>query len=137
MKVSARVRYGFRAMTVLAAWEGPGPLTLEAMATQQEIPERYLAKILQDLRRSGLVRSVRGAHGGWILAFPPNEITALDIWEALEGNVDLVECVQVSCEDFDICGLHDMFYALQRAHHDVLSGATLASIITAPVHDTE
>ncbi len=67
MKLSSRVRYGCRALVDLAVHQDEGPVSLETLAQETSIPEMYLAKITQDLRRSGLIRSVRGAHGGYQL----------------------------------------------------------------------
>jgi len=105
MKLPTRVRYGCRAMVALALHEEQGPVPLEVLAQEQSIPERYLAKIVQDLRRSGLIRSVRGAHGGYRLSRSPARITLLDVWEALEGTFCPVDCLDAprSCRRADEC----------------------------------
>jgi len=87
MRVTAKVDYAVRASTMLAthaAGEG-GPLKGERIATAQAIPVKYLENILNELRQSGIVRSQRGAEGGYWLAKPAAEITVADIIRAVEG----------------------------------------------------
>jgi Rrf2 family protein len=127
MKLPTRVRYGCRAMVALALHEEEGPVPLESLADEQGIPERYLAKIVQDLRRSGLIRSVRGAHGGYRLSRPPARISLLDVWEALEGNLCPVDCLDAprSCERADECVTRNVWNELRAAMAGVMSAKTL------------
>jgi len=130
MKLSTRVRYGCRAMVELAARGHDGPVALETMAAAQHISERYLAKIIQDLRRSGLIRSVRGPHGGYALNREPAEITMLDIWEALEGSLAPVGCLDdpAECGMVDNCVMRGVWAAFRKAAEGVLGGADLAAL---------
>lgn len=134
MKVSARIRYGCRAMIALASHVGDDrPVPLDVLATEQEIPERYLAKIIQDLRKAGLIRSVRGARGGYYLARPAEEITALHVWEALEGPLMVVPCIDDRrlCEVPGGCGMHTLWTRLQEANHRVLQETSLLEMLNA------
>jgi Rrf2 family protein len=84
VRVSAKVDYAVRAAAELAA-AGPGPVKGEALSQAQGIPLKFLENILGELRHAGLVRSQRGAEGGYWLAKPADEITIADVIRAVEG----------------------------------------------------
>ena len=84
MRISAKADYALRAAAELAAADG-GPVKGEALATAQSIPPKFLENILGDLRHAGLVRSQRGAEGGYWLQRPAAEITLAEIVRAVEG----------------------------------------------------
>lgn len=117
-------------MVELAAHNDEGPVSLESMATEQNIPERYLAKITQDLRRSGLIRSQRGAHGGYVLNGEPKDITLLDIWVALEGPLCPVDCLDEEdpCEMEAECVTREIWGQFRDAVEEVLGKANLADL---------
>ena len=87
MRVTAKVDYAVRAAVVMAtaAAGGEGPVKGDRIATEQGIPVKYLENILAELRQGGLVRSQRGAEGGYWLARPASEISVADIIRTLEG----------------------------------------------------
>ena len=118
-------------MVCLAEHHQNGPVPLEALAHEQKIPERYLAKIIQDLRRSGLIRSVRGASGGYVLSEPPSEISLLDIWEGLEGTLCPVDCLDspAICEVLAECVMRDVWSRMRGAVEEVLSSETLGGLV--------
>ena len=84
MRISARADYAVRAAVELAA-AGEGPTKGDAIARSQGIPLKFLENILGDLRHSGIVRSQRGAEGGYWLARPADQITVADVIRAVEG----------------------------------------------------
>src|SRR6266545_1346490 len=86
MRISARADYAVRAAVVLAA-AGDGPTKGEAIAQAQSIPLKFLENILGDLRHAGLVRSQRGADGGYWLAKPADEITIAEVIRSVEGPI--------------------------------------------------
>ncbi|MFO7957396.1 MAG: Rrf2 family transcriptional regulator [Candidatus Brocadiia bacterium] len=131
MKLSTRVRYGCRAMVDLALHNEDGPVPLEVLAREQHMPDRYLAKIIQDLRRSGLVSSVRGAGGGYVLKAPLDSISLLDIYEALEGPFCPVECLEdpAGCELVEECVTRDVWNEIQKSMTEVLESVTLADLV--------
>jgi len=131
MKLSTRVRYGCRAMVDLAMHDKDGPVSLQLLAQEQRIPERYLAKIVQDLRRNGLIRSVRGAHGGYLLSRPPAQVNLLDIWQALEGPFCPVECLEMptSCGMAGECVTRDVWDKIRTALTQVLAAEDLATLV--------
>ena len=85
MRISAKADYAVRAAVELAASAGERPVKAERIATAQEIPLNFLENILGELRHAGIVRSFRGAEGGFRLAKPPSEIAIADVIRAVEG----------------------------------------------------
>ncbi len=130
MRLSTRVRYACRAMVDLAIYHDEGPVTLEKLAEDTAIPPKYLAKIIQELRRSGLICSVRGAHGGYLMAGPADRVRLLDIWEALEGPVCPVECLEhpEGCDRVTECVTRDVWSDLRDAVTQVLASTTVAEL---------
>jgi Rrf2 family protein len=85
MRISAKADYAVRAVVELAAAEGDKPVKAERVATAQDIPLNFLENILGELRHAGIVRSHRGAEGGFRLAKPANQVTVADVIRAVEG----------------------------------------------------
>lgn len=139
MIVSTRVRYGARALVDLALHQGEGAVPLSVMAEEQGIPERYLGKIVQELRRHGLVQSVRGAGGGYRLSRDPAEVTLLDVWQALEGPIDPVECIQNpdGCPRTTECVTREVWARLGERMAGVLRDVTLQYLVEQRALKTE
>jgi Rrf2 family cysteine metabolism transcriptional repressor len=93
LQMSTRGRYGVRLMVALALRHGSGSTLLREIARQEGISEKYLGQIIIPLKASGLITSYRGAHGGYSLARPPEDITVKDVVEAIEGAIAPVPCV--------------------------------------------
>ncbi|CCQ97596.1 HTH-type transcriptional regulator CymR [[Clostridium] ultunense Esp] len=93
MRLSTRGRYGLKAMFQLALHYGEGPIPLNSIASAQELSENYLEQLVSTLRKSGLLNSVRGAQGGYMLAKSPEDITVGNILRALEGDMAPADCV--------------------------------------------
>jgi Rrf2 family protein len=92
VKISSKGDYGLRALVDLAQhYEAGAPVQVKDIARRQMIPEEYLGQLMVGLRRAGLVHSVRGAAGGYLLARPPAEITVAQVLETLEGPLALVD----------------------------------------------
>jgi Rrf2 family protein len=104
---------------------------LKDIATLEEISEKYLSLIVIPLRASGLIKSLRGAHGGYSLAKDPREITLYNIVEALEGEICLVRCVKqpVLCNRAAICPTRDTWSVLGDKIKENLNEITLAELI--------
>lgn len=94
MKISTKGRYGLTIMIELAKRVGEGPVSLKIIANENNLSEHYLEQLVPPLRNAGLVRSVRGAYGGYLLAKDAKEITAGDIIRILEGPITLVEGIE-------------------------------------------
>jgi Rrf2 family protein len=85
VRISAKAEYAVRAAVELASVDDAKPVKAERLATAQEIPLNFLENILGELRHAGIVRSHRGAEGGFRLARPPAEITIADVIRAVDG----------------------------------------------------
>lgn len=94
MKISTKGRYGLTIMIALAKQYGEGPIPLRKIAAEYELSEAYLEQLVGPLRNSGLVRSVRGAYGGYMLTRHPKEISAGDVIRVLEGPIQPVEGIE-------------------------------------------
>lgn len=131
MKLSTKVRYGTRAMLDLATHYGNGPVLLKDIARRQEISLKYLDRIFSSLKAAGLVKSIRGAKGGFVLNSPPSKTTVKQIVEALEGSLELVECVSNKnfCHRVNSCVTHDIWYELGKAMEVVLKTTTLEDLV--------
>lgn len=92
MRLSTKSRYGLRAMIDIAYNCGPAPAQIQDISRRQQISPRYLEQIFQNLKRAGLLKSKRGPQGGYALARKTDEITVLDILNATEQDVLLVDC---------------------------------------------
>jgi Rrf2 family transcriptional regulator, cysteine metabolism repressor len=91
MKVSTKGRYGLRAMVDLAIHSSDGHVALNAIAERQDISVNYLEQVFSTLRKAGLVRSVKGAQGGYMMAMRPSQMTVGMILRALEGKLVVVD----------------------------------------------
>jgi Rrf2 family protein len=110
---------------------GQGPLLLKKIAKREEISEKYLSQIIIPLRASGLVNSFRGAHGGYVLARPPEEITLKDIVGVLEGNFNLVGCIKnpSECSRVSVCVTRGLWDSLGKKIAQILEAVTLADLV--------
>lgn len=94
MKISTKGRYGLTLMIELARKFGEGPISLKSVAEDKDLSAHYLEQLAAPLRNAGLIRSIRGAYGGYVLAKEPTEITAGDVIRVLEGPITLVEGIE-------------------------------------------
>jgi len=94
LKISTKGRYGLKIMIELAREFGNGPMSLKAIANKNELSVHYLEQLATPLRNAGLVKSIRGAYGGYKLVNRPEEILVGDIIRVLEGPITLVEGIE-------------------------------------------
>jgi len=131
MQITRAGEYGVLGMIHLARC-APGQAAIEEVSQKEEIPKSFLAKIFQYLVKAGLVHSVRGAGGGFVLSRPATEITILQIIEAIEGKITLQRCLesQPDCDHMGRgCALCDIFGKAQDEMREVLKQTTLADIL--------
>ena len=102
MKLSTKGIYGLRALIDLAIYSENEAASIASISARQQISESYLEQLIARLRKAGLVKSVRGAGGGYKLARPASEISVGDILRALEGSLDAVKCPGL--EEDNSCG---------------------------------
>src|SRR5690625_1631978 len=94
MKISTKGRYGLTIMIELARQYGEGPVSLKSIAEENRLSAHYLEQLAAPLRNAELIKSIRGAYGGYRLARKPSSITAGDIIRVLEGPITLVEGIE-------------------------------------------
>ena len=132
MRISAKVDYAVRAGAELAAATDEKPIKAERIANAQEIPLNYLENILGELRHAGIVRSHRGAEGGYWLARPAEEISVADVIRAVEGPLASVRGQRP--EDIAYAGpaepLSKVWIAVRASLRSVAEHVTLADIAT-------
>lgn len=128
--ISCRGRYATRAMIELALHHGEAPVPLSLIADQQGISRKYLQQLMGILRRSGYLRVVKGNRGGFLLAVSPSEISLGDILYAVEGDMNVVECVASPdvCERSDLCGAQLAWRGLSETIKKYLESTTLETL---------
>ena len=99
MKLSTKGRYCLRALIDLAKYSEIEPVPINSIAARQGISERYLEQLMALLKKAGLVRSIRGAGGGYVLAREAGDISVGDVLRALEGKLEPAECAAFHEED--------------------------------------
>ena len=130
MKLTRGADYGILGILYLASQPRDRVVLINEIAAAQEVPESYLAKIFQQLAKAGLVRSHRGARGGFTLARLPEEITLRQIIEAIEGPLALNRCLDPheGCEHSADCVVHAALARVQRTLVSALDTVTLHSL---------
>lgn len=130
MKLSTRTRYGMRAILELAENSSGRPLQIKVIAQRQDISVKYLEQLMAILKSAGLVRSIRGSKGGYLLAKPPDQIKLSDVFHSLEGSVSTVECVENEdyCERAADCVARRLWQQVQDAINNVLESVTLRDL---------
>ncbi|MBM3705125.1 MAG: Rrf2 family transcriptional regulator [Actinobacteria bacterium] len=130
MKLSTRGRYSARLMLELALRYGRGPVLLKDVCESQEMSLKYLSQLIIPLKIAGLISSSRGAHGGYFLARPPEKIKLSEVIIAVEGSVDIVECVANPeiCNRSDKCITRDIWAEIGKKCFETLDSYTLQHI---------
>ncbi|KZE67438.1 Rrf2 family transcriptional regulator [Fictibacillus phosphorivorans] len=123
MKISTKGRYGLTIMMALAKRSGEGPIALKLIAKEYSLSEHYLEQLIAPLRNAGLVKSIRGAYGGYILAKEASTITAGDIIRVLEGPISPVEVM-----DDEEPAKRNLWIKIRDAVKDVLDSTTLEDL---------
>ncbi len=130
MKISTKGRYGLRILLDIVLNGEDAPRLTRDIATSQNISEKYISRLVIDLRRAGLIKSLRGAKGGYRMARFPEDITLLEIVETMEGRTSIVDCVLQPdvCSKVEACAVHQTWAEINRKIRDVLGEVTLKEI---------
>jgi Rrf2 family protein len=131
MHVTAKVDYAVRAVVELAA-AADGPVKGEAIAQAQDVPLRFLENILTELRHAGIVRSQRGAEGGYWLARPAEEITLAEVIRTVEGPIASIRSQRPNEVSYPgaAAPLQEVWIALRANMRAVLESVTLADVVS-------
>jgi Rrf2 family iron-sulfur cluster assembly transcriptional regulator len=133
MRLSTKGRYSVTAMLDLAIHDKAGPVTLADISQCQGISLSYLEQLFARLRKSGLVKGVRGPGGGYRLAKPAAEISIAEIICSVDENVDVTRCKgEGNCQDGAKCLTHELWTNLSDRLYEFLSGISLAQFVERP-----
>ena len=132
MKLSTKGRYGLKAMFELALSQGDGPVSLKYIAEKQMLSDQYLEQLFSTLRRSGLVKSVRGAQGGYLLSKDASRISVGDILRVLEGPIAPSDCVlddEPDCKRAGRCVTQLVWEKIKESIESVVDSISLQDMI--------
>jgi Rrf2 family protein len=136
--LSQKARYALHALIALAEHGGDEPMMIAEIADEAHVPRKFLEQILLDLKKRGIVRSLRGRSGGYLLSKPTRAITFAEIIRTIDGPLALSPCVSVTayhkcddCDDEETCAIRKVLLAARDATAAVLEARTLASAVTA------
>ena len=132
MKISTKGQNAIKLMIDLATYNHGEPVSVKDIAKRQDISEKYLEQIISMLNKASLVKSVRGAHGGYVLNYPPEKYTVGKILRAVEGDMAPTDCVgenAIPCENKSMCASYRLWEKLDEAVNGVLDGFTLADMV--------
>lgn len=132
MKISTKGKNAIKIMLDLATYNMGEPVKVKDIARRQNISGKYLEQIMAVLHKAALVKSIRGAHGGYILKYTPEEYTVGQILKTVEGSMSPTDCVGengIPCEKKATCVSFRLWEKLDIAMNDVLEGITLADML--------
>jgi Rrf2 family protein len=134
MRITTLAEYGVICALHLARRLSEGPITGREIAERERLPADYVEQILLRLRRAGIVRSTRGARGGYALARPPKDVSIRDVIEASEMTTFDLHCVshpvgEERCSSSSTCSIRPVWMLLQRRIDDVLEGVRLSDLM--------
>lgn len=133
MNFTAKEDYGIRAVLDIAMHRGDTPVQAKEIAERQGIPEQFLEQLLATLRRAGVVRSIRGAGGGYDLARNASQITVAEILRTLSGPIVPIRCVGEAdadrCEQQGTCGVVHLWRKLKDAISDVVETTSVQDLV--------
>lgn len=137
MRFSTRTRYGLRFLIRLASRPAGEFVQLAELAREEQLSSGYLEQIVRALRPTGILRTIRGAGGGYMLARPASEITLEEIFQGLEGELAPVLCVaEGGCNRQEGCSTHAFWLALDAHIRSFLRSITLQQLLTGNMHSS-
>ena len=131
MKISTKGRYGLRIMMDIAMHDGEAPRMISQICKAQDLSLKYVSRLIIALRKAGMIYSIRGAGGGYKLRRKPMHITMLEIIEAMEGPVSIVDCVACpkKCKKSPNCAARQTWCGINNRIRSVFEHITLQDII--------
>lgn len=130
MKITAKSRYALRVLLDIAVHDGGGPRTIKEIAASQGISEKFISRIAVTMRRAGLLATERGANGGLRLARFPESVTLLDIVQAMDGPLALLNCLARPgvCPRQGRCPAENAWGKVSQSLAEAMRGITLADV---------
>lgn len=130
MKLSTKGRYGVKAMVDLAINYGEAPVSIKTISKRQNISEYYLEQLFSPLRKAKLIKSIRGAQGGYVLNKEPKYIKVSDIMYVLEGPIEVADCIDgTACDNIDCCATRILWKKIKDSIDSVMESITLEDIV--------
>lgn len=133
MKLSTKGRYGLRAMIDLADFSEEMPQSITNIAARQSISDSYLEQLMAKLKKAGLITSIRGSQGGYVLAKPSSEISVGDILRALEGDLSPVNCIGIKgengCSGSDTCVTRNVWKRIDDSIQSAVDSIYLSELV--------
>lgn len=133
--LSKKTKYGLKALTYIARQSTNEPVRVIEIAENQQIPQKFLEGILLTLRKSGILCSKKGKHGGYYLRNKPSEIKMTDVMRVLEGPIAMVPCVSLNyyekcddCPDEHLCSVNKLMLEVRDSTLKVFRNNTLADL---------
>ncbi|AFA47765.1 RrF2 family transcriptional regulator [Acetobacterium woodii] len=133
MRLSTKGRYGVLAMVELALQYGKGPVSIKEIAEKQNFSDSYMEQLFSALKNAGLVKSLRGARGGYILAKDPDKIMVGEIIRALEGPIEFAECIDgggnMTCIKSPECVTRGLWKEISDSISNVIDNRSLQDLL--------
>lgn len=141
MKISTKGRYGLRILLDIALYRiGNKPRMIREIANNQEISEKYISRLIIELRKAGFVKSVRGANGGYTLTRRPEDISVLEVLEVMEGPIAIVDCTSSAegiCHRKSLCPAQRMWAEINQKIRSAFAAYTLKDLVELYVSNGE
>ncbi len=129
MKLSTKIRYGLRAILQISIDGESEPIMARAIADKQGVSEAYIDQLLIPLRTNGLIRSFRGRRGGYQMAVDPRKLTVLEIVEALDGKLTIIDCLEKeNCDRLPGCAARTVWEEANNSLRKTLASTTLEDL---------
>ena len=135
MKISTKGRYGLRMMIDIAMNQNEGPVSVRDIARRQSLSDKYLEQIITQANKAGLLKSIRGAGGGYQLSRPAKDISVGEILRVMEGSLSPVECVRergeepAPCQNTGECATYELWRDIKTAVDQVIDNRSLQDMI--------
>jgi Rrf2 family protein len=137
MILSKKTRYAMLALTKLAKEYGNGAILISEIAKSENLPQRFLENILQELKKLGIVGSRQGKSGGYYLIHDPQEIKLVTVIRHFEGTIAMMYCISEKayqpcefCKDEEACQIRKVFKRIRDNTYDILSQTSLSSLVS-------
>lgn len=134
--LSKKTKYAISALVTLARQEKDNPMLISKIASESNVPKKFLEQILLELRNAGLLKSKKGAGGGYYLGKSAEEIKLVQVLRLTGGPIALLPCVSLNfyekceeCADEETCGIRDVFIGVRDAALEILTNTSVADVI--------
>jgi Rrf2 family protein len=134
--LSKKTKYAINALLYLARHQGKGPILISTVATEQNIPQKFLEAILLDLKNAGILNSKKGKGGGYYMVKHPDDVNMAQVMRLFDGAIAFLPCVTYQyyerceeCRDEATCGIRDVFKEVRDSTVGILKQATLSEIM--------